>query len=103
MTFVWVIIGAVVLLALLSGGSKGKQSGPVRINHPHVIDDDDYEFTVADSVDDCIEYSIDDFPGSGEDLDLLTIGLVLDIWTEKGNDKSGGYRQIAQQSDFDAF
>ena len=38
-----------------------------------------------------------------EDLDLLTIGLVLDIWTEKGNDKSGGYRQIAQQSDFDAF
>ena len=40
---------------------------------------------------------------SMEDLDLLTIGLVLDIWTEKGNDKSGGYRQIAQQSDFDAF
>ena len=40
---------------------------------------------------------------SMEDLDLLTIGLVLDSWTEIGNDKSGGYRQIAQQSDFDAF
>ena len=41
------------------------------------------------------------------DLDLLTIGLVLDIWTEKGNDS---YRygekdaiRAAGQQDFDNF
>ena len=34
------------------------------------------------------------------DLDLLTIGLVLDIWTEKSND-GVKYRIIADQSDFD--
>ena len=41
------------------------------------------------------------------DLDLLTIGVVLDIWTEKGNDedsdKSGGYAYVATQADFDRF
>ena len=36
------------------------------------------------------------------DLDLLTIGLVLDMWTEKSND-SVKYRRIADQSDFDKF
>ena len=36
------------------------------------------------------------------DLDLLTIGVVLDIWTEKSND-SVKYRRIAEQSDFDKF
>ena len=39
------------------------------------------------------------------DLDLLTIGLVMDIWTEKGND--GAYSEnpvyVADQSDFDSF
>ena len=39
------------------------------------------------------------------DLDLLTIGVVLDIWTEKGND--GAYSEktvyLATQSDYDAF
>ena len=34
------------------------------------------------------------------DLDLLTIGLVLDMWTEKAND-GVKYRRIAGQSDFD--
>ncbi len=41
------------------------------------------------------------------DLDLLTIGMVLDIWTEKGNDD---YKyaekdavRIAGQQDFDKF
>ena len=34
------------------------------------------------------------------DLDLLTIGLVLDIWTEKGND-SVEYATLATQEDFD--
>ena len=36
------------------------------------------------------------------DLDLLTIGLVLDIWTAKSND-SVKYRRIADQGDFDKF
>jgi hypothetical protein len=36
------------------------------------------------------------------DLDLLTIGLVMDIWTEKGNDGTD-YGYIASQEDFDAF
>lgn len=45
----------------------------------------------------CMEVGI-----SIPDLDLLTIGLVLDIWTEKGNDKNN-YMQLATQSDFDCF
>jgi hypothetical protein len=45
----------------------------------------------------CIEIGI-----SIRDLDLLSIGLVLDIWTEKAND-GVNYRRIADQSDFDRF
>jgi len=39
------------------------------------------------------------------DLDLLTIGMVLDIWTEKGNDDAdyGATVRVADQSDFDKF
>jgi len=36
------------------------------------------------------------------DLDLLTIGLVLDMWTEKSND-SVKYQKIAGQEEFDRF
>ena len=36
------------------------------------------------------------------DLDYLTIGLVLDIWTEKGND-SVEYNTVATQEDFDRW
>lgn len=36
------------------------------------------------------------------DLDLLTIGLVLDMWTEKAND-GVKYRRVATQEDFDLF
>lgn len=36
------------------------------------------------------------------DLDLLTIGLVLDMWTEKGND-GATYQKVATQEDFDKF
>ena len=45
----------------------------------------------------CMEVGI-----SIPDLDLLTIGLVMDIWTEKGNDGET-YAYAAQQSDFDRF
>ena len=45
----------------------------------------------------CVEIGI-----SISDLDLLTIGMVLDIWTEKGND-SVTYDRIAGQREFDAF
>ncbi len=51
----------------------------------------------------CVEIGI-----SIRDLDLLTIGMVLDIWTEKGNDdvkyeSRQGTVRMAQQSDFDKF
>lgn len=39
---------------------------------------------------------------SVSDLDLLTIGLVLDMCTENANDRSN-YREMAQQDDFDKF
>ena len=34
--------------------------------------------------------------------DLVTIGMVMDIWTEKANDDVK-YQQIATQEDFDKF
>ena len=45
----------------------------------------------------CVEVGI-----SIQDLDLLTIGLVLDMWTEKANDDMK-YEQVAQQEDLDKF
>lgn len=45
----------------------------------------------------CVELGI-----SVRDLDLLTIGLVLDLWTEKAND-GVKYSRIATQEDFDMF
>ena len=45
----------------------------------------------------CVELGI-----SIADLDLLTIGLVLDMWTEKGND-SVKYQKVAGQEEFDRF
>lgn len=38
------------------------------------------------------------------DLDLLTIGLVNDMYTEYSNDEEkDDYCQLATQADFDAF
>ncbi|BBK61554.1 hypothetical protein A9CBEGH2_04940 [Amedibacterium intestinale] len=37
-----------------------------------------------------------------KDLDHLTIGMVMDIWTEKAND-SVKYENVATQEDFDKF
>ena len=45
----------------------------------------------------CVEVGI-----SIQDLDLLTIGIVLAMWTEKANDDMK-YEQVAQQEDFDKF
>ena len=45
----------------------------------------------------CVEVGI-----SIQDLDLLTIGIVLDMWTEKANDDMK-CEQVAQQEDFDKF
>lgn len=36
------------------------------------------------------------------DLDLLTNGIVLDMWTEKANDDVK-YHKVAGQSEFDRF
>ena len=51
----------------------------------------------------CVELGI-----SIRDLDLLTIGMVIDMMVEKGNDSveensERGAVRIAQQRDFDAF
>ena len=35
-------------------------------------------------------------------VELLTIGLVTDMWTERAND-GVKYRQLATQEDFDKF
>lgn len=45
----------------------------------------------------CVEMGI-----SIADLDLLTIGLVLDMFTERGNDDYD-YAIVATQDDFDRF
>ena len=37
------------------------------------------------------------------DLDLVTVGMVIDMATERGNDDSGAYVEIATQEDFDKF
>ena len=37
------------------------------------------------------------------DLDLLTIGLVNDMYAENGNDDYKGYKELATQEDFDRF
>ncbi len=48
----------------------------------------------------CVEIGI-----SIRDLDLRTIGLVLDMWTEKGNDANGKYEtyEVAGQEEFNDF
>ena len=45
----------------------------------------------------CVELGI-----SISDLELLTIGIILDMWTEKSND-SVNYTATATQEDFDRF
>ena len=45
----------------------------------------------------CVELGI-----SVRDLELLTIGLILDMWTEKSNDDIS-YDRMATQEDFDKF
>lgn len=37
------------------------------------------------------------------DLDLLTIGLVNDMYAENSNDDYKGYKEVATQEDFDKF
>lgn len=45
----------------------------------------------------CVEIGI-----NISELDLLTIGMVLDIWTEKSND-GVKYSKAARQAEFDRF
>ena len=37
------------------------------------------------------------------ELDLLTIGLINDMFTERENDEYSGWNKVAGQADFDAF
>lgn len=47
----------------------------------------------------CVQLGI-----SIRDLDLLTIGMVNDMYVESGNDEAGdAYAVLANQKDFDAF
>ena len=46
----------------------------------------------------CVQLGI-----SIRDLDLLTIGMVNDMYAESGHDEYKGYLQMATQKDFDAF
>lgn len=46
----------------------------------------------------CVQLGI-----SIRDLDLLTIGLVNDMYAENSNDDYKGYKEVAIQEDFDLF
>ena len=48
-TIIWIVLGVIALGALFGGKGKGKQpaGGTVRIDHPHLIDHDDYECPVC--------------------------------------------------------
>ena len=37
------------------------------------------------------------------ELDLLTIGIINDMFTERENDDFDGWLEVAGQADFDAF
>lgn len=37
------------------------------------------------------------------DLDLITIGMIQDMYAESSNDEAGGYAVVASQEDFDKF
>ena len=40
---------------------------------------------------------------SMDELNMLTIGLIYDMFSEKENDDYNGWSQLAVQSDFDVF
>lgn len=46
----------------------------------------------------CVQLGI-----SVRDLDLLSIGMVNDMYAESGNDDYDGYSEVATQDDFDVF
>ena len=46
----------------------------------------------------CVQMGI-----SIRDLDLITIGLVNDMYAENSNDDYKGYMEVATQEDFDKF
>ena len=37
------------------------------------------------------------------DMDLLTIGMITDMYVEAANDRDGSYARVATQEDFDSF
>ena len=49
-----------------------------------------------------LEKSVGENDEDNSDLDLLTIGLVNDMFTERQND-GYSYKELASQSDFDRF
>ena len=58
----------------------------------------DHEMTTPLFLLRCVQLGI-----SIRDLDLLTIGMVNDMFVESRNDEYKGWRQVATQEDFDRF
>ena len=52
----------------------------------------------APGIQKCVQLGI-----SIRDLDLLTIGLVNDMYAENSNDDYKGYKEVATHEDFDKF
>ena len=50
-----------------------------------------------------LEKSIGDGDPEKSSLDLLTIGMVNDMFVESRNDEYKGWRKVATQEDFDRF
>ncbi len=46
----------------------------------------------------CVQIGI-----ASSELDLLTIGVVNDMFTERENDDFDGWTEVAGQADFDSF
>ena len=83
--------------AALPGGDTGRNSTPQHPGRDDPIPQPRLSFPAAS----LLRTSGSRSP-SIPDLDFLTIGLVMDIWTKKGNDGMD-YAYTASQEDFDAF
>ena len=44
---IWILLGVIALGLLFGGKGKRTPGGPLRIDHPHIIDDEDYECSVC--------------------------------------------------------
>lgn len=64
---------------------------------------DPVSLQASDSGKSVLEKSIGDGDPEKSSLDLLTIGMVNDMFVESRNDEYKGWRKVATQEDFDRF